>query len=274
MRKEDLPAFAELLDAVWGLKGQPLTTAVQKAMFFRALAEYPIDEVRAGLDAHIRDPKRGQFLPMPADVIAQINGLVANDGRPGAEEAWAAAFRSSDDSQTLVWTEETAEALGIARPLLLGGDEVGARMAFKEAYSRLVARAREDRVPAKWSATLGHDRAERNRVLLPHVQAGRIDGALLLEARKGLDDILALPAPEGETEAGRAARLKARERLAEMRAERAKPRKGVDELERERTAALKAETAAKVASYLDAATNLGAAALNSEPQFSHTSTGT
>lgn len=250
MRPNDLAPFSDLLDAIWGLKGALAPTAVQKAMFFRALVEHPLDEVRAGLDAHIRDPKRGQFLPMPADVIAQIIGIVADDGRPGAEEAWAMAFRSSDDSQTLVWTHETAEALGIARPLLLGGDEVGARMAFKEAYTRLVAKAREDRVPPKWSATLGHDSVERNRVLLPHVQAGRIDGALMLETRKGLDEILALPAPEGETETGRAARLKARERLAEIRAEKAKPRKGADEIERERTAALKADTAAKVRNYL------------------------
>lgn len=257
MRPSDLGTFSELLDAIWGLKGALAPTAMQKAVFFRALAAYPLEEVRAGLDAHIRDPKRGQFLPMPADVIAQINGIVADDGRPGVEEAWATAFRATDEAVTVVWTSEIAEAFGVARPLLMARDEVAARMAFKESYTRLVSAAREQRVPPTWSATLGHDLAARNVALLPHVQAGRIDGALLIEAPKGLDDVLALPAPdEGESEKSRALRLKAREQLAALRAEQGKPRKSHDEIERERTAALKAETAVRVANYVAAANSM------------------
>lgn len=244
----DFDAFAATLDDLWSLKGQALTAGA-RMMFFRALADYPLREVEAGLFAHSRDPKRGQFLPMPADVIAQINGIVADDGRPGPEEAWALAFRATDETLTVVWSSETAEAFGIARPLLLAGDEVGARMAFKESYTRLVSDAREKRVPLSWLATLGLDREERNRALLPHVTAGRVSSDLLLEKPKGLDDVLALPAPEDESETSRALRMKAREQLAVLRAEQGKPRKGHDEIERERTHALKAEAAEKVAAY-------------------------
>lgn len=254
MKPSDVPEFSELLDAIWGLKGAPAPTGMQKAMFFSALKDYPLEEVRAGLDAHLKDPKAGMFLPMPAHVIGRIQGIVADDGRPGPEEAWATAYRTSDDAATVVWSAETAEAYGVARPLVLAGDEVAARMAFKEAYTRLVSEARERRVPPKWSVNLGFDNEQRNAALLPYVQAGRIDGALLLDAPVGLDAMLALPAPEGETETGRAARLKARERLAAIRAEQAKPRKGADEIERERTAALKAETVARVAAYTNTST--------------------
>lgn len=252
MQPNDLIQFGELLDAMWALKGAPAPTPMQKAMFFSALKEYPLDEVRAGLDAHLRDPKVGMYLPMPAHVIAQIQGFVADDGRPGPEEAWATAYRTSDDAATVVWTAETAEAYGAARPLVQAGDEVAARMAFKEVYVRLVAVAREQRVPPKWSVNLGFDNDQRNAALLAHVQAGRIGTDLMLDAPiKGFDGLL-LPAPEGESETTKALRAQARAAMLAMReedAERAAHRKGADEIERERTAALKAASASKVRNY-------------------------
>jgi hypothetical protein len=162
MREADYAPFCELLDDVWGLKGQALTGG-QKAVFFKALAEHSLVAVRAGLNAHVKDPERGRFLPMPADVIAQIVGAAHADGRPGPEEAWATAIKAADERETVVWTDEAAAAWGIARPVFDMGDEVGARMAFKEAYQRLVAESRALMLPPAWRASLGHD-AER-RVL-------------------------------------------------------------------------------------------------------------
>jgi hypothetical protein len=248
--ERDFDAFAATLDDLWSLKGQALSGGA-RMIFFRALEDYPLREVEAGIFAHSRDPKRGQFLPMPADVIAQIQGIVADDGRPGAEEAWAQAFRATDEAATVVWSSEMAEAFGIARPLALAGDEVAARMSFKEAYTRLVSQARERRVPVSWTATLGHDAAGRNAALLPHVQAGRLSADLLLDAPRGLDEVLALPAVE-ETQSNRDARAKARAVLLRMRAEAAL-RNGLpsaQQIDRERTAALKSAAAAKVSERL------------------------
>jgi hypothetical protein len=252
MREQDYDEFAALLGDVWALKGQALTGG-QKAIFFRALAAHPINEVRAGLDAHIRDPKRGQFLPMPADVIAQIEGIVADDGRPGAEEAWATVVRAADEAATIVWTAETAEAFGVARPLLLSGDDIGARMAFKESYARLVSEARNQRVPTKWSATLGHDDEGRNAALLPHVHAGRVSADLLL-ARPATLDALRLPAPAAETDSIRAARASAREALLRIRAEAGSSDRlqTPSQIDAARTVALKAEAAKKAADYIAA----------------------
>lgn len=248
MLQADFRDFSAMLDAVCGLlsRGNYTPNAQNTALFFRALARHDIAIVRAAFDAHVCDPVRGKFVPVPADILAQIETAVADDGRPGAEEAWAAVFSARDEALTTVWTGEMAEAAGVCRSLLVAGDEVAARMAFKESYTRLVSTARAQRIPAAWFATLGHDIAGRDAALLPHIAAGRISNALLAGPSIGLDAAMRLPAPEGETETGRAARLKARERLAEIRAEQAKPRKGADEIERERTAALKADTATKV----------------------------
>lgn len=97
-----------------------------------------------------------------------------DDGRPGAEEAWA--MIPHDESGSVVWSEEMASAFGIARPLLDSGDKVAARMAFREAYSRMVAEARDARMPARWSPSLGHDRNGRDAALSAAITAGRLSG--------------------------------------------------------------------------------------------------
>lgn len=84
------------------------------------------------------------------------------------------ALVAEDESSTVVWTEETARAFDIARPALEIRDKVGARMAFKAAYDRLVQDARDRKEPARWSASLGWDAEQRRHVLENAVQAGRL----------------------------------------------------------------------------------------------------
>lgn len=176
MFDSDITPFAAMLEEVWPLwpHAKPLTSG-QATIFFRALAAYPLDRVRGGFDLHVKDPKRGKFAPVPADIIAAIEGLVANDGRPGAEEAWAISVRSMVEADTIVWTDEMAIAWGIASPIMGMGDEVGARMAFREAYVRLVDEARVARRPVSWSASLGHDRDQREIAIAHAANLGRIE---------------------------------------------------------------------------------------------------
>jgi hypothetical protein len=162
MREQDFPSFTQALDDVSALLSKGGTQSpTAKAMYFRSLAAHPIEAVRAGFDAHIKDPQRGRFMPTPADVIAQIEGLVADDGRPGAEEAWAMACRADDESETVVWSDEMSQAFAVCQPLFAQGDHIGARMAFKESYNRQVEDARKIRRPVAWTTSLGHDPEKR-----------------------------------------------------------------------------------------------------------------
>ena len=176
MREADYAEFSALLDAVCGLlsRGAYRPSGQNTALFFRALLRYDLADVRAALDAHVADPVRGRFVPVPADLIAQLQGAAADDGRPGPEEAWAIAMRAQDEADTVVWTEEIAQAWIIARPILDNGDEVGARMAFKEAYGRLLGNARNAGKPPAWSASLGFDPQLREVALDAAVHAGRL----------------------------------------------------------------------------------------------------
>jgi hypothetical protein len=242
MRESDFDAFSTMLDDVAGLYPRGAVTQGQKAMFFRALSAHPLAEVRAGFDAHVKDTVRGRFLPMPADILAQIEGLAADDGRPGPEEAWAAALRSADESNTVVWTEEMSQAWAVAWPVLQGDDQVGARMAFKESYARMVDEARRARRPAVWIESLGFDPEKRAEALrIAHV-AGRLPAP----------ELLALPAPaESLAQLTAAAPEGARDKLRALRDwivnKRAAP--SADAMARMETATRKAETARAVAEY-------------------------
>lgn len=184
MRESDTPDFVTMLCDVWALSSKTPTEG-QAAMFIRALAAYTLDDVRRAFDAHVKDPQRGRFAPLPADLIAQIEGG-ADDGRPGPEEAWAIALGAADEHATVVWTDEIAAAWAIAKPVFAIGDEVGARMAFREAYTRMVADERKRRQPAVWRASLGFDKDARRAAIEAAVDAGRLDQT----------ELQALPAPE------------------------------------------------------------------------------
>lgn len=152
------------------------------AVFVDDLGAYPEPAVIRAL-AKCRREVRGILTVQ--DVISRID-----DGHPGAEEAWA--LMPLDEAQSVVWTDEMAKAFGICGPLLDAGDKVAARMAFKEAYTKLVNDARDAGVSVNWVASLGHDPRGREAALLSAVDRGR----LTLEYARSLEP--KLPAPSAK----------------------------------------------------------------------------
>lgn len=252
MKKSDFDAFAGVLAGCLGMWGKVPSPDVS-VMWFRALEGYELSTLTAAFSAHIRDPENGKFEPKPAHIVAQIERAMKNDGRPGAEEAWATAFASQPEEETTVWTNETLRAwFDAGRPLVMAGDKVGARMAFKEAYIRLVEEARAARVSVQWLVSQGFDH-ERKRVAIGRaVEAGLIPESELLQlplhntplllGRDGVDPVGISPAR--------------RERLRELRELMSRPRDpgpSQADLERERLQALKREQQLKVDQYQNGA---------------------
>ena len=168
--------------------------------------------------------RRERYKLTLADVI---DNIVTADGRPRGDEAWSLAICAENESDTVVWTEEMAQAFEVARPLLVMGDKVGARMAFKDTYERLVDDARKQGTPPRWSASLGWDVEQRAMVLAAAVEAGKIGhdharGLLPPPEAPGIGSaVLALAAYNGRlTDKGASAADKeqARHKLAELRA--------------------------------------------------------
>lgn len=192
MRQADFNEFAELLTAAFDLIGKTpaakLVSPTAQALFFQSLGKYPLPIVRTAMAAHIQ---RGKFTPTPADIIEQIETAAHRDNRLGAEEAWALALTSQDQSDTVVWSTETAEAFRIAGPVLAASGAISARKAFLEAYERLVAAARAAHEPVQWVTSVGWDMGKRKLALGRAVKAGFLPAPAA---------VALLPAPEQERE--------------------------------------------------------------------------
>jgi hypothetical protein len=137
------------------------------ASWFRLLMPFPPKTIAAAFDAYVTE--RPDFMPAPNGIVARCRLL---DGRPSDDEAWAVALPSRDERETVVWTEEMAQAFAQCRPVLDAGDEIGARMAFKDAYNRLVAAARAAGKSAVWSVSAGWDHDRRKAAVNKAVFAG------------------------------------------------------------------------------------------------------
>lgn len=167
MKSTDKQNFNKLLIATLGVYDKIPAPEVT-SIWWNALAAHEFEEIKTAFAEHI---KRGKFAPRPADILELLD-LIAPDGRLSADEAWALAPR--DEMVSVVLTEEIMEAWGIAQPLLDEGDQVAARMAFKDAYSRLVDTNRRNGIKVKWRASLGWNKEGRAPVLAEAVRLGRL----------------------------------------------------------------------------------------------------
>ena len=144
------------------------------------LADIPKEKLQQAFWQAGRDLK---FFPKIAELreLAGVLPGLPSDGRPGPEEAWARmpkGERMEDDS--VVWCEEERIAYGACRSLLADGDQIGARMAFKERYQKELVEARSQNRPVQWTMSVGYDIDHRLTTLATAVQEKRmsLDSAL------------------------------------------------------------------------------------------------
>lgn len=174
--------IAEAVKATYEVVGQS-TTDLQLAVLIDELSRYPSDQVMTALS---RCRKELRKLTL-ADILDRLPG-----GHPGPEEAWAMVSKAlQDESVSIAWTDEMAEACGVARGL--ASDPVAARLAFKETYIRLINDARAKATPVRWRVSLGYDTqgreeahrevARRNGRPLPALSAPSAQPALSIAAK-------------------------------------------------------------------------------------------
>lgn len=178
MRHSDFETFKMALLSANSVSanGKPLND-LQLSYYFEVLNEFSLVHVIAALRLH---SKQCKFAPTPNDIVEIIN---SGNKRLSADEAWAMMpmneFNKKKSSpftieETIVWTDEMAEAYKIASVFLEDGDKIAARMAFKSAYDRLCDEAVKQGIPPKWKVVPGYDKTLVAPVIEKAVLMGRL----------------------------------------------------------------------------------------------------
>ncbi|MFA7290927.1 MAG: hypothetical protein WC023_01640 [Rhodocyclaceae bacterium] len=145
-----------------------LTGSAMAVMADDLMRNYPAPAILQALTRCRRE------LPGRLTQHAIIERIEQADGRPGANEAWGIALTAFDEAATVVTNEEINEAMAAARPVMIGGDEIGARMAFRDAYERIIRQSRLAGIRPKWYPSLGFDPIMR----VDAIQAAEAKGLL------------------------------------------------------------------------------------------------
>lgn len=139
------------------------------------LMNYELDDVLNALN-RCRKELSGRLTL--AEIVKRID-----TGWVSADEAFNAIVQGWQDERVSIITTETAlEASGEAYELFRIGDKTGARMAFKNAYERLVAEKKSRFEKAKWTISQGLDKEHFIATVNQAVQKGLISkqSALLM----------------------------------------------------------------------------------------------
>jgi hypothetical protein len=248
-------AMASHFEALSAGREQPLRPSASATVaWFKAFEPFALETVLQAFVAHLRVPATGRTFPIPGDIVAQIEKMVENDDRPGADEAWATAMQGRDEAATIVWTSETAAAWGIVQSLQ--HDKVAARLAFVEAYRRIVEDARRSGRGVKWLASLGSNPGLRRTAITLAVGSGQLDrvelAALPSSSIAAQIETLALPAL-GDSEAAKDGKQRLQSALVNLKEWQALAALRIEEraiAERAATRDRKDREAAKFAEYV------------------------
>lgn len=169
MRDSEKAQFLKMMQATLAIYDKSPTTETV-TLWWNLLRGYEFVDVEKAFGQYMKSAE-GRFSPKPASIISIIDAM-RPDGRPGADEAWA--MIPMDEYASAVMSQEMAEALHVAQPLLNAGDKIAARMAFKDAYTRIVETNKRNGIKPSWFPSLGQDKEGREAVLAEAVRLGRL----------------------------------------------------------------------------------------------------
>jgi hypothetical protein len=247
MNDTDKAVFTQILAGTLECYGRAVTPSAI-GMWWAALVRYDMREVRLAFTRYVQDPEQGRYPPTPSGILAQMTGAGL---WIGADEAWALCLESFDEAATVCLTDVILEARSAAWPVWATGDTIGARVAFRAAYERIVQTRRMEGRAGRWQLSVGWDADRREQAARAAVAAGRLSH----EAIAGY-----LPGPEitpegraiaglltGSAEVPEEVGETTRRRLAELRASLSGRRRdgpSAAEVERERFEAARSQALA------------------------------
>lgn len=117
---------------------------------------------------------KSKSFPTTSELIENLQ-----DDHPSVQEAWS--MIPKDEYRSVVWTEEMRKSYALAVPFLENNNASGAWFAFHDSYVKLLARARFNNKPARWSVSFGMDKSSRETVMIEAVEKKRMSLELACE---------------------------------------------------------------------------------------------
>ena len=166
--------MTEILGLSTELSGKPRLSPAIVQIWISDLAEYPIDMIEKAFQMH-RKSDQAQYSPVPqigmiVGHLEELKSIVAPYlVRPSAHAAWSIAKEAADETLTVVWNNEIAQAW--YRIKSIADDRYHAPKAFMEEYERIV---RTNKILCRdpvVEVTLGTDQDRRHAAIENAVQA-------------------------------------------------------------------------------------------------------
>jgi len=135
MNVSDKQNFVRILNATFAMSAKwQMPDGVGIEMWWRCLEKFTIDQVAHGFQAHLTDGERGQFQPMPADIIRHIEGGNKATREARAEYAWRLVLDNLNTYESAVFDDP---AIHYAIKTVFGSwEDVGSMDMSKEAPFR------------------------------------------------------------------------------------------------------------------------------------------
>jgi len=168
--------LVELLGLTAELAGKPRPSHAVMQVWISDLSEYPINMIEKAFAMHRKGPQ-AQFSPIPqiGMIVGHLEELKAIMAphlvRPSAHTAWSIAKDAANETLTVVWNNEIAQAW--YRVKSITDDRYHAPKAFMEEYERIV---RENKLLGRdpvVEVSLGSD-PERRHVTIENAVISRL----------------------------------------------------------------------------------------------------
>ena len=163
---EQQEKIAELIDATAEILGSQIKPQIIKIMC-DDLSDYEFNDIQTALTACRREVKGRLSLK---DIIDRLPKKA--DELPSADEAWGLVHDFDNEQKTIIAPTIAFEAGRCGAFNLISTDKVAARMAFKEAYNRLIPNYKGKSI--RYEVSLSDDKEERRTALIQAVEDGRI----------------------------------------------------------------------------------------------------
>ena len=115
MNREDAPDFAKAMARLFTIYSDEINDTVV-GVWLSVLQEYDLEDVRRAMTLHVKDPQRGRFKPLPADLIAHLTDTIPKEKRIKRAQLAEERHAMADPVHAAMYMADNDLKLGLLTP--------------------------------------------------------------------------------------------------------------------------------------------------------------